>query len=251
MNIKPKCTATAIGSMPFADPDQALDIVFDSISSAPAWPQLSKRGLHEQMEVQFSEGLPRIVVDESKGRMYFDTTGDYSEELASFYEGFLLAEEEGDCSSAAISADFSAGLPAFLERIKGQGGKRPFVKGQTTGPISFALTIVDENKRAIYYNDEFVDTVVKSTVMKCRWQVQQLKPHADSVICYGAARVVEDLEERTAILTAFNRSFRPGAEAIPPNQAAGCAAIEIVVTEMTGRRERERELTCWRYRLSE
>jgi hypothetical protein len=170
--------------MPFADPDPALDIVFDAISSAPAWPQLSKRGLHEQMEVQYSEGLPRIVVDEQKGRMYFDTTGDYSEELASFYEGYIVAEEEGDCSSAAISADFSAGLPAFVARIKRQGGKRPFVKGQTTGPISFALTLVDENKRAIYYNDEFVDTVVKGMAMKCRWQVQQLKPYGDKVICF-------------------------------------------------------------------
>ena len=38
------------------------------------------------------------------------------------------------------------------EALKAAGVKRPFVKVQTTGPISFGLTIVDENKRAIYYN---------------------------------------------------------------------------------------------------
>jgi hypothetical protein len=28
---------------------------------------------------------------------------------------------------------------------------------------------------------------------------------------------------------------------------AGCAMVEIAVAEMTGRRERDRKLTCWRY----
>ena len=31
--------------------------------------------------------------------------------------------------------------------LEAAGGTRPFVKVQTTGPISFGLTIVDENKR--------------------------------------------------------------------------------------------------------
>jgi hypothetical protein len=58
------------------------------------------------------------------------------------------------------------------------------VKGQTTGPISFALTVVDENKRAIFYNDEFVDTIVKGLAMKCRWQIKKLKPFGDNIICF-------------------------------------------------------------------
>ncbi|MDD3927764.1 MAG: hypothetical protein PHT33_14020, partial [bacterium] len=59
-----------------------------------------------------------------------------------------------------------------------------FVKVQTTGPISFGLTIVDENKRAIYYNPEFIDIVVKCLSMKCRWQIQKFKSFADNVICF-------------------------------------------------------------------
>jgi len=184
MDIQPKCMATAIGSMPHADAAKALEVVFGSIPDAPVWPQLPKRGLREQMEIQYSEGLPRIVIDEEKQRMYFDTTGDYSEDLATFYEGYMVAEEEGDCSAAAISPEFSAGIPALEERLKGLGAKLPIVKGQTTGPISFALTIVDENKRAIYYNEEFVDVVVKSCAMKCRWQIQKFRPYAENVICF-------------------------------------------------------------------
>ncbi len=184
MDVTPKCAATAIGSMPYADPARALEVIFGAIPDAPIWPQLSKRGLREQMEVQYSEGLPRIVIDEDKARMFVDTSGDYSEELAAFYEGYIAAEESGDCSSMAITPEFSAGIPALESKLQADGRKPPFVKCQTTGPISFALTITDENKRAIYYNEEFVDAVVKGMAMKCRWQIQKFKPYADKVICF-------------------------------------------------------------------
>ena len=70
---------------------------------------------------------------------------------------------------------------------------------------------------------------------------------SDSVICYGTARVVADLEERTALLNAFNRSFHLDAADLSAERVAGCGAIEITVHEMTGRRERDGELTCWRF----
>jgi hypothetical protein len=184
MNIKPNCTATAIGSLPHPDADRAVDVVFNSIPDAPIWPQLPKLGLREQMEIQYSEGLPRVVIDEAKSRMYFNTAGDYSEELAKFYEGFMAASEGGDLSAGAISTKFSAGIPALEKRLQSLGKKLPFVKCQTTGPLSFALTIVDENKRAIYYNEEFCDAIVKALAMKCRWQIQKFKKYADNVICF-------------------------------------------------------------------
>jgi len=184
MNVKPRCTATAIGSLPHPDPDRAVEIVLKAIPDAPIWPQLPKLGLREQMEIQYSEGMPRIVIDDTKGRMFFDTAGDYSEELAKFYEGYMAAAEQGDLSAGAISPRFSAGIPALEKRLKALKGKLPFVKCQTTGPLSFALTIVDENKRAIYYDEEFVDVVVKALAMKCRWQIRKFKPYADNIICF-------------------------------------------------------------------
>jgi len=62
----------------------------------------------------------------------------------------------GDFSSMAISPTFSKGIYAMESRLKAEGKKRPYIKVQTTGPLSFALTITDENKRAIYYNEEFI-----------------------------------------------------------------------------------------------
>ena len=183
MNVKPKCVATAIGSLPHPTAAQAVDVVLSNIPDAPIWPQLPRLGLREQMEVQYSEGMPRVVIDEEKSRMFFDTSGDYSEELAAFYEAYMAAEETGDCSALAITPEFSKGISELEARLQ-TNGHRPFVKCQTTGPISFALTIVDENKRAIFYNEEFVDAVVKALAMKCRWQIQKFKSFADNVICF-------------------------------------------------------------------
>jgi nitroimidazol reductase NimA-like FMN-containing flavoprotein (pyridoxamine 5'-phosphate oxidase superfamily) len=70
---------------------------------------------------------------------------------------------------------------------------------------------------------------------------------SESVICYGQARMIKDLDERKAVLDAFNRCFRSDADGISLEATANCCAVEIRITEMTGRRERERERTYWRY----
>jgi len=188
MSFKPKFLATGIGSMPFDSPKHAVDVSISRVPEAPFWPQLPKIDLNEQMEIQYSEGLPCIVIDREKRRMYFDTSGDYSEAFAEFYESYMMAMDPdigtGDCSAMAISSDFARGIYAFENRLKTDGKKYPFVKVQTTGPCSFALTIVDENKRAIYYNEEFRDVVIKALAMKCRWQIQKFQPYAERVICF-------------------------------------------------------------------
>jgi hypothetical protein len=188
MNIYPPFLATAVGSFPHREAEKALDLIFRCIPDAPVWPQLPRLALDEQMEIQYSEGMPRAVIDREKGRMYFDTTGDYSEEFAAFYERYMEAMDPdagtGDCSALAVSPAFSRGIYAFEERLRSLGRKPPFVKVQTTGPCSFALTIVDENKRAIYYNEEFRDMIVKALAMKCRWQIRKFKSFAENVICF-------------------------------------------------------------------
>jgi hypothetical protein len=180
MSFEPRCLATAIGSLPHAKAQDAVRVVLDSIPDAPIWPQLPANGLQEQMEVQYSEGLPRVVIDAGKQRMFIDTSGDTSGDLAAFYERFVAE----DVDSFQITPAFSKGIPAMLAALQAAGGKRPFVKVQTTGPISFGLTIVDENKRAIYYNAEFIDAVVKALAMKCRWQIRQFGKFAERVICF-------------------------------------------------------------------
>ncbi len=187
MSIKTNCLGSAIGSMPFSNVEHAIDVSLDRLD-CPIWPQLSFFGLKEQMEIQYSEGLPCAVIDEEKGRMFFQTDGDYSDAFAEFYEAYMMAMDpddgNGDCSALAISEEFSHGIYALEKRLKETGAKLPWLKVQSTGPISFALTIVDENKRALWYNEEFRDVVIKAIAMKSRWQIQKFKPYAENIICF-------------------------------------------------------------------
>ena len=180
MTFQPKCLATGIGSFPHARAEDAVRVVLDTIPDAPVWPQLPASGINEQMEVQYSEGLPRVVIDREKARMYIDTSGDSSLDLATFYENFLAE----NLDYFQITPAFSQGIYALEAALKAAGRVRPFIKLQTTGPITFGLTIADEKKRAIYYNPEFIDTVIKGLAMKCRWQIQRFRPYAERIICF-------------------------------------------------------------------
>jgi hypothetical protein len=180
MSFLPKCMATAIGSLPHTQPEDAIKVVLTNIPDAPIWPQLPANGMNEQMEVQYSENLPDVVIDREKQRMYIDTTDETFAAISTFMEKFAMDEVD----YFAITPEFSKGIYAMEAALKAAGASRPFVKVQTTGPISFGLTIVDENKRAIYYNDMYKDAVVKGLSMKCRWQIRKFKPYADNVICF-------------------------------------------------------------------
>ena len=88
-------------------------------------------------------------------------------------------------------------------------------------------------------------------------QVGEVRRHAegevchkdsDSVICYGVARIIEDMGERQRALNTFNHHFRPDAAEITLESALKCCAVEIKIAEMTGREEREGKRTYWRYR---
>ena len=181
--MKTNFLSTAIGSMPFADADYAIGVSLDCLD-APIWPQLSAYGLLEQMEIQYSENIPCAVIDREKGRMFFKTDEDYSEAFGEFYEKYMAAEEDGNFDFMAITGDYSKGLHTLFDKLSKEGKKLPWLKVQTTGPCSFALTITDENKRAIYYNEEFRDVIVKAIGMKCRWQIQKFKPFAENIICF-------------------------------------------------------------------
>jgi len=182
--MKTNFLSSAIGSMPFDNADYAINISLDSLD-APIWPQLSAYGLLEQMEIQYSENIPCVVVDKDKGRMFFKTDEDYSESFGEFYVKWDEASEAGsNLDFMAITEAYSKGLYALLNKLQKDGKKLPWLKVQTTGPCSFALTVVDENKRAIYYNEEFRDVIVKAIGMKCRWQIQKFKPFCENIICF-------------------------------------------------------------------
>ncbi len=177
----PKCLATGIGSFPHKNAAAACELILNTIPEIPLWPQLSAIDFREQMEIQFSEGLPRAVLDEAKQRMYFDTSGDPTRELEKFYENYISE----NIDYFKISPDFSRGIYEMEEHLTQKKlTSIKFFKSQVTGPVTFGLAIVDEKKRAIYYNDVFRDVLVKGMSMKARWLLKKFRPLGYAQICF-------------------------------------------------------------------
>jgi len=180
MGFDPRYLATAIGSFPHSDPAAACDLILKSIPDIPTWPQLPAIDFREGMEIQYSEGLPCVVLDEATGRMYFETGGDTSTELAGFYERYLAE----DFASFCISPAFSRGIYAMEKRLKDSGVRPGHFKTHITGPLTMGLDRTDENKRAIYYNEMFRDIVVKGMEMKARWLLRRFSFLGCPQICF-------------------------------------------------------------------
>jgi len=180
MVFDPGCLATAIGSFPHSDPAGACDLILRRIPDIPTWPQLPAIDFREGMEIQYSEGLPCVVIDEASGRMYFETGGDTSRELASFYERYLAE----DLESFSISPEYSRGIYEMERRLKEGAVKPAYFKTHVTGPLTLGLGRTDENKRAIYYDEMFRDVVVKGMEMKARWLLEKFEFLKCPQICF-------------------------------------------------------------------
>jgi len=62
---------TLVGSFPHSDPERLVDRIFSLFTDMPAWPQMPARDWLESMYVQYSEGLPGVVVDRGEQRIHF------------------------------------------------------------------------------------------------------------------------------------------------------------------------------------
>ncbi len=177
MSFDQPFVTTLIGSFPHPDSTSLCPRLVEAVQ-VPAWPQLPRRSFRENMYTQYSAGLPGIVVDDAHQKVYFDTSGDLSPALEEFY-GRYLAD---DVDSFALPTDYAAGFYTMLDTLKSTSGE--WAKGQVTGPISFGLTVVDQDLRSSLYNEQLADPIVKQLAFNARWQIRQLKQARSNVILF-------------------------------------------------------------------
>ena len=181
MLFEPKCKATGIGSFPHTEAAVVCDLILKYLPEIVLWPQLSNADFREQMEIQFSEGFPCVKLDKDKNRMYFDTNGDPSAALEKFYENVALE----NLDYFKISPDFSRGIYAMEEKLSAQPvSSIEYFKHQVTGPLTFGLATVDQDKRAIYYNELFRDVIIKGITMKALWLLKRFERPQYKQICF-------------------------------------------------------------------
>jgi methionine synthase II (cobalamin-independent) len=169
------CLPTIVGSMPHTDARKATALVTRYLKDIPTWPQLPRKSFLENMYVQFSEGFPGAVVEEN--RIYIDTSKDYTKSLESLYQNYL----DNDFSKYPVGRDYAAGLYALLEQ---ENLKPKTVKGCVTGPLSWGITITDENKRSILYHEVLGDAVPKFLKLKAAWEENELRKISKNTIIF-------------------------------------------------------------------
>lgn len=157
---------TIIGSLPHFDAKAACALVGCYLKDIPAWPQLPRRSPRENMSAQYSEGFPGITVE--NGNLRVTRSRNLDKELAQLYTACLA----DDHTKYPISPEYAAGLYCFLET---RFSSPCAVKGQVTGPVTWGLTVTDDNRRAIIYDDVLGEALPKFLRLKVAWQESKLR----------------------------------------------------------------------------
>jgi hypothetical protein len=183
--FSPDCLPVLIGSLPMADHQEAVDLIFKFTPRIPLWPQLPVNR-EEGMIPQFIPGLPGIVRQGDK--IYIDSgSEEFQAELLEFYEEYMAVtdgEEALDGSRFALSPEVAQGFFTFLTAAEKHKGQTVALKGQTTGPVTFCTALADQQGRAIFYDDQLRDVAVKHLALKARWQVEKMAPLGGTPIMF-------------------------------------------------------------------
>ncbi len=202
MDFNPNFLTTHVGSMPHTEMGGLCRHLTDALD-IPAWPQMTRQGFRESMYIQYSEGLPGLVVDSDREKIFFDTSKDLTPAFEAFYERYLA----DDVESFALAPDDAAGFYGMVEALQAKPGE--WCKGQVVGPISFGLTITDQNLRASLYDEMLTDAIIKNMAMKARWQVRRLRALRPRVLMcvdepymasFGSAYISLNREQAIAML---------------------------------------------------
>jgi hypothetical protein len=132
------------------------------------------------MYVQYSERFPGVVVDLETEHIYVDREQDLGDDLERLYLAYL----QDDLDHGAIGPDYAAALHYLLDTENLIPERPVAIKGQVTGPISWGLTVVDQDRRPLLYDEILADAIGKHLRLKAAWQETQLKRLAPRTIVF-------------------------------------------------------------------
>lgn len=163
MKLEGNCQTTAMGIMPHIDIDEALQLALTL--DIPYWPQLPKVNFFEDMYAQISEHFPGIILDTEKRLVHFSIDRFYED-----LEEFLQHWEEEEYFR--LSPEYSAVFHRFLKQDL---SSYQYIRGQSIGPVSYGLKILDENKKPMIYYEEVRQTVFDFVAKKLQAQLGEMQ----------------------------------------------------------------------------
>ena len=163
MKLEGNCQTTAMGILPHTDVERALKLALSV--DIPFWPQLPRVTFYEDMYAQISEHFPGLTIDLDKRDIFFSLDKFYMdmEELLQHWE---------DEAFFRLSPEYSVVFHRFLEEDL---SSYQYVRGQSIGPVSYGLKILDENKRSMIYHEEVRQIIFDFVAKKLQAQYGEMK----------------------------------------------------------------------------
>jgi hypothetical protein len=156
----PHSIASGVGSLPHADPVSAVDDVLRFCPDMPYAPTLPNISPCEAIIWHDSEFLPGRVIEGNK--LYVDRSRDFSQEMEQVYLDFM----EQNSERYGASPEYGAG---YFEMAGRDLSSVWCAKCQVTGPVTFGLTITDQDRRPLAYDSQYFDMLSKMLALRARW----------------------------------------------------------------------------------
>jgi hypothetical protein len=156
----PHSIASGVGSLPHADPALAVDNVLRLCPAMPYAPTLPNISPFESIIWHDSEFLPGRVIEGNK--LSVDRSVDFSQDMEQIYLDFM----EQNIDRYAASYEYGAG---YYEMAKRDLSSVWCAKCQVTGPVTFGLTIADQDRRPLAYDAQYFDMLSKMLALRARW----------------------------------------------------------------------------------
>lgn len=164
--LPPPCSrATGVGALPHTDPKEACDRVLAIYPDIPYIPTLPNRGLLETIVFNDSSRLPGRLIE--NGRLTVDRSRDLTAEMEQVYLDFM----EQETGPYAITPEYASCFPEMSAR---NFSGSLFLKCQVTGPVTLGMQVVDDQRRPIYYDDQFADVLAKMIALRARWAEREM-----------------------------------------------------------------------------
>ena len=174
--FRPCLLPMSLGSLPHRNAAEAWEAVLRHFPEVPTWPQLPALGFKENMYAQVSAGFPGLVLQDE--RLFVDRSHELDADLEQLYVRYLSDEVD----HFAIGPDHAAGL--WMTEAALDGLHPLALKGQLTGPISWGLTVVDQARRPILYDDILADALARHLRMKAEWQERYLRRITERTVMF-------------------------------------------------------------------
>lgn len=169
IDVKPFAT-TAIGSVPYLDSEESVDLM--KKLDIPAYPQMVQISPWEDMFLGALEGLPALLVDREAQKVRAKRH-DRENDLADFYAKFLAGERD----FLALPPEARRGFDAFLARAASDAAYGPdFLKVQVIGPLTFGqMVLMEDEKNALVDDPELLDATTLALGGKAAWEARQIR----------------------------------------------------------------------------